>query len=92
MKIHQQSDAEMAHAQIGQKLRFVRRDEGRNAFDLYDHSIRDHNIRPKSDRDRRAFVNHRNTDLTPKRNAGAFEFEAKAGLVNRFQKSRPYRR
>jgi hypothetical protein len=33
MKIHQKSDAEMAHAQIGQKLRFMRRDEGRNAFD-----------------------------------------------------------
>jgi hypothetical protein len=49
VEIQQQPDADMAHAQVGQNLRFVCRDEGRDTFDFkYKYNgIRDQNIGPE---------------------------------------------
>jgi hypothetical protein len=54
----------------------VCRDEGRDAFDFDNNRIRDQNIRPKPERDRRSFVNHRDTHPAPKGNACALKFHA----------------
>jgi hypothetical protein len=67
VEIQQQIDADMAHARIGQDLRFVCRKEGSNAFDFNNNRIRGQNIRAKPKRDRCSFVNHRDTHLARKR-------------------------
>jgi hypothetical protein len=47
VEIQQQPDADMAHTQVGQNLRFVCRDEGRDTFDFKYNGILDHNIGPE---------------------------------------------
>jgi hypothetical protein len=47
VEIQQQPDADMARAQVGQNLRFVCRDEGRDTFDFKYNGILDHNIGPE---------------------------------------------
>jgi hypothetical protein len=47
VEIQQQPDADMAHTQVGENLRFVCRDEGRDTFDFKYNGILDHNIGPE---------------------------------------------
>jgi hypothetical protein len=90
VEIQQQADTVMAHARIGRDLRFVCRDEGRDAFDFNNNGIRDRNIRAKPGRDRYSFVNHREAP-GPKGNAGALKFQAQTGLIDGFGQTRPDR-
>jgi hypothetical protein len=89
MEIQQQANGNTAHAEVSLQLRVVCREQSGYRFDLQDHDIVHQDIGAESQRNRHAFVGHRDADLARQRNAGVFQFETQTGGVNRVQQTRP---
>jgi hypothetical protein len=70
MDIQQQANGNTAHAEVSLKLRVVCREQSGDGFDFQDHGIVHEDIGVESQRNRHAFVDHRDADLSGQWNAG----------------------
>ena len=85
MKVHEVADAEMAHSEIGQQLRFVRWENGGYGLDFDNDDVADDDVGAKAAGDQLALVGDRDAGLASEVDPGCFEFPAQAGGVNDFQ-------
>src|SRR5471030_1793827 len=85
VEVHQQTDGNLAHSEVGQKLRVVRRKQCDDEFDLNKDGIANEDIRAKAEREGLALVNDRNRDLPG--NIGLPEFVGQTLGMNGFEKA-----
>ena len=76
---------------VRQKLRFVHRMNCFDRFDLDDQDVGDHDISAEPAIEHPVPIDNRKRNLPLERQASLGEFEAKAFLINRFQKPGPER-
>ena len=85
IEIHDKADPKSAHAQVGEQLRFMNRQDGRNRLDLKDDLTRDNDVSPEPFPYTRVLVDDRNSNLPLEWNTGLAQLMTKALLVHGFK-------
>ena len=88
MEIEQQAEAQPAHAEVGQDLGIVRRQEIRNSFDFDDQLPVHENVRTKTFGELGAFVGDRDSGLALEGDLRLLQLVAEAAFINRLQHAR----
>lgn len=76
MDIEQETDSDLAHAKIGQQLRFMRRFDGFNRLDFQNDSPIHNNVSPKPEGEYLPIVNDRDGNLIFERNTSLHKLPA----------------
>ena len=90
IEIHQQTDTVPAHAQVGQKLRFMDRQQFVDSLDFDNQFARNDDVGAEANVHRNAFIDNGYIGLAFEFDAGALKFEAEASLIDRFEQSRSH--
>jgi hypothetical protein len=88
MEIKQQAEAQAAHAQVGQDLGVMRRQDIRNSFDFNDQLPVHENVRAKAFVELDAFVSNGNSRLPLEGASRLLQLMTEAALINGFQHAR----
>ena len=89
VEIQQQSNANLAHSEIGQHLRIMSRKQHGDGFYFQQNSARNHEVGSESERKGLAFIDHRERDLPLEGDAGLFQFFSQAFAIDGFKKAGP---
>src|ERR1051326_306477 len=82
VEVHQKTDAELAHAEVGEELGFVGRKEGGDCFDFQDNGAFDHNVGAETQGDGSVLVDDGHRYLALESDAGLFQFQTEAFPVD----------
>jgi hypothetical protein len=89
IEVEQQGDLAGAHAEVGQRLRLMRRKQAVNSLDFHDQLSGNEQVSPKPRFKAYAAVDHRDGHLTPEGDACLLQLEGKTGFIHRFQQPGP---
>ena len=88
MEIEQQAEAQAAHAEVGQDLGVVRRQDIRDSLDFNDQLSIHENVCAKAFVELDTFVGNRNSGLPLEGNFRLLQLMAKSAFINGFQQAR----
>jgi hypothetical protein len=88
MEIHQKAYANFTHAEVGQDLGIMRRDQRGNRLNFKNYGILDKDVGTEPQWDRYVFINYRDCDLALEFNVGSPELKAHAFRVHGFEQPR----
>jgi hypothetical protein len=87
VEVHQQTDTEISHTEVSEKLRIMSGDQGGDGFDFQDYRICNDDVGAKAQWNRHIFVNKGNIDLSFKAHTGVARFKGHTRGIHRFQQA-----
>jgi hypothetical protein len=86
--VHQQADADMAYAEVGQDLGVVRRQQSGDGLGFDNNGVRHHDVGAEAELQGLTLICHRHPDLPLERNAGLRRLIAPAFGIDGFEQAR----
>jgi hypothetical protein len=87
VEVHQEANAKVAHAEVGEKLGLMNSEKNGDGFDLENDGVFDHDVGAKAKGNRCTLVDDGHHDLCFNADAGLCEFERQALGINGFQQA-----
>jgi hypothetical protein len=87
VEVHQPTNTEIAHTEVGGKLGVNTREKGGDGFDFWYGYMYDHDVGAKAQWNRHAFVNNRFRQLSFEADVGTAELEGHAFSIHRFHQA-----